>query len=262
MRPAALDEEIEIPTDGVRLGGHLTLPPHAAGIVVFAHGSGSSRHSPRNQFVARQLNAAGLGTLLFDLLTAGRGAGSRTMCSTSSCSPIASARSPAGCASSRSARAWPWATSAPARARPRALCAAAEDPTVRAVVSRGGRPDLAMPFLGAVRAHAAHRRWCRHGRARAQPAGCRRHDLRALRRRRARCDPSVRGARRPRGRSRSRPRLVPPPPGCAHRRSHPGPAADDLGPWRPGVPSAILGTRCGSWMSRRKAVMRKALARR
>ena len=68
-RPAALDEEIEIATDGVRLGGHLSLPPQATAVVIFAHGSGSSRHSPRNQFVAQQLNASGLGTLLFDLLT-------------------------------------------------------------------------------------------------------------------------------------------------------------------------------------------------
>jgi putative phosphoribosyl transferase len=53
----------------VRLAGYLTVPEGAAGIVVFAHGSGSSRHSPRNRYVARVLNGAGLGTLLFDLLT-------------------------------------------------------------------------------------------------------------------------------------------------------------------------------------------------
>ena len=66
---AARDEEIEITAHGALLAGHLTIPPHAVGVVIFAHGSGSSRHSPRNQFVARQLNAAGLATLLFDLLT-------------------------------------------------------------------------------------------------------------------------------------------------------------------------------------------------
>ena len=53
----------------VRLVGHLTIPEECAGLVVFAHGSGSSRHSPRNRFVAAALNSAGLGTLLFDLLT-------------------------------------------------------------------------------------------------------------------------------------------------------------------------------------------------
>jgi putative phosphoribosyl transferase len=51
------------------LDGHLTVPENAAGTVIFVHGSGSSRHSPRNRFVAAQLNDAGLGTLLFDLLT-------------------------------------------------------------------------------------------------------------------------------------------------------------------------------------------------
>ena len=51
------------------LGGHLTVPADARGIVVFAHGSGSSRHSPRNRYVASVLNGSGLATLLFDLLT-------------------------------------------------------------------------------------------------------------------------------------------------------------------------------------------------
>ncbi|GAA2733315.1 hypothetical protein [Streptomyces nogalater] len=53
----------------VRLGGRLTVPDGATAVVVFAHGSGSSRHSPRNRFVADGLHRAGLGTLLFDLLT-------------------------------------------------------------------------------------------------------------------------------------------------------------------------------------------------
>ena len=51
------------------MAGYLTVPQKAPGIVVFAHGSGSSRHSPRNRYVAGVLNEAGLGTLLFDLLT-------------------------------------------------------------------------------------------------------------------------------------------------------------------------------------------------
>jgi dienelactone hydrolase len=62
--------EVSIPLKGLRLGGELILPEQATGLVLFAHGSGSSRHSPRNQFVARRLQQAGLGTLLFDLLTA------------------------------------------------------------------------------------------------------------------------------------------------------------------------------------------------
>ena len=63
------DDEIAIDAGGVRLAGHLTVPGGATGVVVFAHGSGSSRHSPRNRLVAHELNASGLATLLFDLLS-------------------------------------------------------------------------------------------------------------------------------------------------------------------------------------------------
>src|SRR6266705_3202756 len=60
---------IQIPAGRAVLSGNLTIPENAMALVLFAHGSGSSRHSPRNQFVARTLNNSGLGTLLFDLLT-------------------------------------------------------------------------------------------------------------------------------------------------------------------------------------------------
>ena len=63
-----------IPLDDLSLDATLTLPDNARAVVVFAHGSGSSRHSPRNRFVAEELNAAGLGTLLMDLLTEREGA--------------------------------------------------------------------------------------------------------------------------------------------------------------------------------------------
>ena len=66
---AASDQEVEVQAGPVTLGGHLTLPDQPVGVVVFAHGSGSSRHSPRNRHVARLLNEGGVGTLLFDLLT-------------------------------------------------------------------------------------------------------------------------------------------------------------------------------------------------
>ena len=62
--------DVEIDANGVPLAGMLTLPEHASAVIVFAHGSGSSRFSPRNQQVARTFNDAGFGTLLFDLLTA------------------------------------------------------------------------------------------------------------------------------------------------------------------------------------------------
>lgn len=60
---------VSIPAGKVRLAGELEVPPGAAGVVVFSHGSGSGRHSPRNQYVAGELRRAGLGTLLLDLLT-------------------------------------------------------------------------------------------------------------------------------------------------------------------------------------------------
>src|SRR2546426_11707195 len=64
-----MNSEVSIPAGPATLNGSLTIPNGATVLVLFVHGSGSSRHSPRNQFVARELNAAGLATLLFDLLT-------------------------------------------------------------------------------------------------------------------------------------------------------------------------------------------------
>src|SRR5664279_1380363 len=68
--PAVRDEEVNVQAGPVRLAGHLTVPEAAVEVVVFAHGSGSSRHSSRNRYVAAVLNQAGLATLLFDLLSA------------------------------------------------------------------------------------------------------------------------------------------------------------------------------------------------
>ncbi|MGD1237560.1 phosphoribosyltransferase family protein [Mycobacterium seoulense] len=67
--PPLRDEEIWVPAGSVSVAGHLTIPENPKGVVVFAHGSGSSRHSPRNRFVAEVLNNAGFATVLFDLLT-------------------------------------------------------------------------------------------------------------------------------------------------------------------------------------------------
>jgi pimeloyl-ACP methyl ester carboxylesterase len=69
MREAAHRREIRIPIGEAALTGNLDVPPHAKGVVLFAHGSGSSRHSPRNVWVAAELQRAGIATLLFDLLT-------------------------------------------------------------------------------------------------------------------------------------------------------------------------------------------------
>ncbi len=69
MLTTLTEQQIKIPASGITMEGTLVLPPGARTAVIFAHGSGSSRHSPRNRFVASALQEAGIGTLLFDLLT-------------------------------------------------------------------------------------------------------------------------------------------------------------------------------------------------
>ena len=66
-----IQHAVQVPAGEARLDGDLVVPDGAAGVVLFAHGSGSSRHSPRNRFVAGELQSAGLATLLLDLLTPG-----------------------------------------------------------------------------------------------------------------------------------------------------------------------------------------------
>jgi dienelactone hydrolase len=148
--------ELTVAGGGVDLPGILTVPDEPAGIVLFAHGSGSSRLSPRNQAVASRLNAAGFCTLLFDLLTADEERlDSRT----------GELRFDVALLARRLIAAIDWLDGQEqARGLPRglfgastgaaaAVVAAAERPAqVRAVVSRGGRPDLANAAPGAVRA--------------------------------------------------------------------------------------------------------------
>jgi putative phosphoribosyl transferase len=149
-------EGVRLDLGDVTLDGDLSLPPRALGLVLFAHGSGSSRHSPRNRFVAGVLHEAGLATLLMDLLTADE--------------EILDDRSgqlrfDVGLLGQRLLGATEWlATDPRAAALPvgyfgastgaaAALIAAAARPEiVRAVVSRGGRPDLAGGALLAVEA--------------------------------------------------------------------------------------------------------------
>jgi putative phosphoribosyl transferase len=150
--PPGRDEEVEVHAGATTVGGRLTVPEGAEAIVVFAHGSGSSRHSPRNRFVASVLNKAGLGTLLFDLLMA---AEEHDRANVFDIQLLARRlvevtlwlrTQPEG----RDAAIGYFGASTGAGA---ALWAAAEpDAVVRAVVSRGGRPDLAAPKLGDVRA--------------------------------------------------------------------------------------------------------------
>lgn len=143
--------EVVIPSGTARLRGSLEIPGGAEGLVLFAHGSGSSRFSPRNQSVARALREAGIGTLLFDLLTE-REAGDRR--NVFDLALLAR----------RLADATAWARTQEVAAHlaigyfgastgaAAALIAAADDKDVAAVVSRGGRPDLAEAVLDRVTA--------------------------------------------------------------------------------------------------------------
>jgi dienelactone hydrolase len=149
-----IDREVEIAGLGLTLDGQLTVPDGAGGLVIFAHGSGSSRFSPRNRYVARVLEDTGLATLLFDLLT-----------------PDEDEREVAGghlrfdiaLLADRLALATEWAAAEPSTrdlhigyfgastGAGAALAAAARfTETIGAVVSRGGRPDLAGYLLGQV----------------------------------------------------------------------------------------------------------------
>jgi len=148
--------EVQIPAGRAVLSGNLTIPENAVALVLFAHGSGSSRHSPRNQFVARTLNDGGLATLLFDLLTLEEEAIDTY---------TREHRFNIGLLAERLVHATKWAkrqeqtrdlqlgyfgSSTGAAA---ALIAAAEiSDDVGAVVSRGGRPDLAGDALPKVQA--------------------------------------------------------------------------------------------------------------
>lgn len=146
------DVEVEVLAGQLRLPGHLVVPERALGTVVFAHGSGSSRHSPRNGYVASVLNKAGIATLLFDLLTAEEEADrgnvfdiemlARRLSQTAEWlrGDTADAPQPMGYfGASTGAGAALWAAAEPGA-------------EIAAIVSRGGRPDLAGPKLDQVRA--------------------------------------------------------------------------------------------------------------
>ena len=150
--PPIRDEEVRVSAGPVSVAGHLTIPEHPVGVVVFAHGSGSSRHSPRNRYVAEVLNAAGLATLLFDLLTLDE---ERNRANVFDIELLAR----------RLVDVTGWLASQPdtaalpvgyfgASTGAGAALVAAADPRVRvgAVVSRGGRPDLAGASLTKVAA--------------------------------------------------------------------------------------------------------------
>lgn len=147
-----LEHEIKLPIGDVELAGTLGLPGDPSCLVIFAHGSGSSRFSPRNRRVAAHLHAAGMATLLFDLLTAVEESTGGYVFDV----PVLAARLTA---------VTEWAMARPelaglpigyfgasTGAAAALVAAAATDSPVKAIVSRGGRPDLALGFLRPVAA--------------------------------------------------------------------------------------------------------------
>jgi len=147
---------VTVDTDGVTLPGDLVVPGQARAMVLFAHGSGSSRLSPRNTAVARGLTRAGFGTLLFDLLTgAEERADARDATLRFDIALLARRLSGAigWLERQQVARGLPLGLFGASTGAAAALATAARLPgQVRAVVSRGGRPDLAGAALGQVRA--------------------------------------------------------------------------------------------------------------
>lgn len=155
-RPGEWEHVVHVSTGPVTLEGSLSIPSGAQGVVLFAHGSGSSRQSPRNRYVAQALREGGLATLLFDLLTVDEEAVDMA---------TAQFRFDISLLAERLVGATDWVTRNPATQHLKigyfgastgaaaALVAAAERPSVvAAIVSRGGRPDLAGYVLPRVQA--------------------------------------------------------------------------------------------------------------
>jgi putative phosphoribosyl transferase len=145
-----LEQLVHIPIDSIKLEGSITLPRQSPGLVIFAHGSGSSRFSPRNNFVARVLHEAGIGTLLMDLLTEDEDSIYQTRCNIH-------------LLTERLLLATSWLQKqmhtkdlvigyfgASTGAAAALKAATFEGSKIGAVVSRGGRPDLAEEALSSV----------------------------------------------------------------------------------------------------------------
>ena len=145
---------VTVPAKNVSLEGELAMPKGAQGVVLFAHGSGSSRHSPRNRFVAAALREGHLGTLLFDLLTADEEViDLQTTHLRFDVALLAERLVHAIDWMSRREPELPIGLFGASTGAGAALLAAAQRPErVAAVVSRGGRPDLAGPALRQVQA--------------------------------------------------------------------------------------------------------------
>jgi putative phosphoribosyl transferase len=149
--PGEANQFVQIDVADATLEGELKLPEKTTGAVIFAHGSGSSRHSPRNQFVARILREAGFGTLLFDLLTPAEEQAEQQTRHLRFDIPLLASRLTRACswlAERSPVKIGLFGASTGAAA---ALVTAAQlKDSIGAVVSRGGRPDLAGPALSMV----------------------------------------------------------------------------------------------------------------
>jgi putative phosphoribosyl transferase len=153
---STLETALKIPVGNIEVEGNMLLPQDVGCIVVFAHGSGSSRFSPRNQYVAKEINKANIGTLLFDLLTPGEEEEDEL---------TGEYRFDIALLSQRLIGVTEWLRNDPSTQNLKmgyfgastgaaaALISAAKMPqAVSAVVSRGGRPDLAGEYLSQVEA--------------------------------------------------------------------------------------------------------------
>jgi putative phosphoribosyl transferase len=150
--PPLRSEDVEIAVGPITLAGFLHVPEHPRGLVVFAHGSGSSRHSSRNRYVADVLNQAGIATLLFDLLTARE---ERHRANVFDVELLARrlVDVTAWVRAQREVDGLPLGYFGASTGAAAALWAAtAPEADIAAIVSRGGRPDLAGQRLGSVRA--------------------------------------------------------------------------------------------------------------
>jgi dienelactone hydrolase len=153
MRPTALERGIAIEAEDALLRGDLAMSANARGLVLFAHGSGSGRLSPRNRHVAAALRERGLATLLFDLLTSAEEAAELPGSGLRFDIPFLARRLGAATSWARShdvVAGLPLSYFGASTGAAAALVAAADDPDVAAIVSRGGRPDLAGDALRKV----------------------------------------------------------------------------------------------------------------
>lgn len=148
---AVTEHLVQLRAGEAHLEGDLSIPPGAQGLVIFAHGSGSSRFSPRNRFVAAVLQQGGLGTLLLDLLEEWESDDRRKVFDIDLLAErlIGATAWAASNDETKDLSVGYFGASTGAAA---ALQAAAKRGEVKAIVSRGGRPDLAMPYLPEVRA--------------------------------------------------------------------------------------------------------------